>query len=251
MPQRFLRPGITTSSKWNSLDWFDQSFYIRLLTLVDDAGRYDARPEILRAYCFPLRDDVTRQETAAAGSRLRAAGLLEIYNVDGKEFLQLTNWQERMRNKSKWPEPTAANGSQRQPTAAESCQKLLPSASPSPSPSTASSGDTLAVELPAGFPRSEAEAVLTSGAIGCPPQVAIVVWNAASSRGGRDARDVPIRNWASHLKSCWIYQQERIAKDKRNENSRPNRNQAPDRNAGTYNANLDPHRFDNCKNVIR
>ena len=53
MPQRFLRPGITTSRRWNSLDWDSQSFYIRLLTLVDDYGRFDADPQLLKSYAFP------------------------------------------------------------------------------------------------------------------------------------------------------------------------------------------------------
>src|ERR1700722_10533010 len=56
MPQRFLKPGITTSTKWNALDWFTQSFYIRLITVVDDFGRYEAAPIILRGVCFPLGD---------------------------------------------------------------------------------------------------------------------------------------------------------------------------------------------------
>jgi len=141
MPQRFLRPGITTSDKWNKLGWFEQSLYIRLLTLVDDAGRYDGRDAIIHAHCFPLRDDVIRQQTAAGCEQLAAVGLIEFYEHDGKRFLQFTNWQERVRNKSKWPEPKSTEiigfSSIRQPTAADSCQNLPPSPSPSPSPSPA------------------------------------------------------------------------------------------------------------------
>jgi len=131
MPQRFLRPGIRTSDAWNQASWFEQSLYIRLLTLVDDEGRYDGRIAIVHAECFALRDDVTRQQTAAAGSRLSDLGLLEFYEVDGKPYLQLTKWQERVRNQSRFPGPEKAN---RQPTAANGSQNLPPSPVPSPSP---------------------------------------------------------------------------------------------------------------------
>jgi hypothetical protein len=131
MPQRFLRPGITTSEAWNRASWFEQSFFIRLLTLVDDEGRYDGRIPILHAHCFALRSDVTPQQTAAARSALLSLGLIGVYTVDGKEYLQVAKWQERVRTRSKWP---ASPDSKPQRSAAIRCDPLLPSPSPSPSP---------------------------------------------------------------------------------------------------------------------
>lgn len=129
MPQRFLRPGITTSEAWNRASWFEQSFFIRLLTLVDDEGRYDGRIPILHAHCFALRSDVTPQQTAAARSALLSLGLIEVYTVDGKEYLQVAKWQERVRTRSKWPAPP---DSKPQRSAAVRSDPLLPSPSPSP-----------------------------------------------------------------------------------------------------------------------
>lgn len=129
MPQRFLRPGITTSDAWNRATWLEQSFFIRLLTLVDDEGRYDARIPILHATCFALRDDVTRQQTAAARSALQTLGLIEVYTVDGKEYLQVAKWQERVRTKSRFPAPP---DSKPQRSAAVRSDPLPPSPSPSP-----------------------------------------------------------------------------------------------------------------------
>ena len=106
MPQRFLRPGITTSDAWNSVSWQAQSFFIRILTLVDDFGRYDGRVPILHGQCFALRSDVTIKQSAGFRSELQQSALIRVYNVDGKEYIQIEKWMERARgNTSKYPAP--------------------------------------------------------------------------------------------------------------------------------------------------
>jgi hypothetical protein len=106
MPQRFLRPGLTNSDRWNAVSFGAQSLFVRILTLVDDFGRYDGRLPILHGQCFALRNDVKPQHTAGFRSELHAAGLILVYEVDGKEFLQVTKWQERARgDRSKYPNP--------------------------------------------------------------------------------------------------------------------------------------------------
>lgn len=134
MPQRFLRPGITTSERWNSVSFEAQSFYIRILTLVDDFGRYDARIPILHGQCFALRSDIKAQRTAALRSELQSSNLVVIYVFEEREYLQVTQWQERARSdKSKFPDPptesqdSAADGSGAQYSAAS----LVPRPSPS------------------------------------------------------------------------------------------------------------------------
>ena len=49
MPDRIVRQGILTSDRVNQLDWGAECFYRRLMSIVDDYGRYDARPAVLRA----------------------------------------------------------------------------------------------------------------------------------------------------------------------------------------------------------
>jgi len=115
MPQRFLKPGITTSDAWNAVSFPAQSLYIRLLTLVDDFGRYDGRLPILHAHCFALRSDVKPQQTAGMRDELSKSGLIFVYEFDGKEYIQFAKWTERTRSdKSKYPDPpqeSAADGS--------------------------------------------------------------------------------------------------------------------------------------------
>lgn len=155
MPQRFLRPGIRTSEAWNCTSFRAQSLYIGILTLVDDYGRYDGRPALLHAEIFCLRDDVTRQDTAADIRELGEQGLVQLYEVDGKVYLQVTRWQERTRNPSRFPAPpavirlpTAANGSQRQPTAASPTSTSTSSSSPT-STSTSSIPQANGAKAPA------------------------------------------------------------------------------------------------------
>jgi hypothetical protein len=59
------------------------------------------------------------------------------------------------------------------------------------------------VEPLPGFPRNEPEAKAHAGFVGCTEEFALKTWNKAMSRGGRDAQDVPIRNWRHYLRSQW------------------------------------------------
>lgn len=106
MPQRFLRPGITESDNWNACSFEAQSLYVRLLTLVDDFGRYDGRIPVIHAHAFALRPDIKPLRTAALRSELVKHNLIDVYSVEGKEYLQLLRWQERTRSeRSKYPDP--------------------------------------------------------------------------------------------------------------------------------------------------
>lgn len=140
MPQRFLRPAIRNSQRWNSVEWLEQSLYIRILTLVDDFGRYDGRASVIHGESFSIWNElhpnkpVTIKDICSALQQLVASQLVEIYEVDGKKVLQVTQWQERIRTgvREKWPAKPILQ------QVAASCSILLPSSpslSPSPSPS--------------------------------------------------------------------------------------------------------------------
>lgn len=108
MPQRFLRPGITNSDPWNACTFPAQSFYIRILTLVDDFGRYDGRIPVLHSHCFALRHELTQHDTANFLQELVEHGLIKLYRVADKNYIQVLRWTERARSdKSKYPDPPA------------------------------------------------------------------------------------------------------------------------------------------------
>ncbi len=47
-----------------------------------------------------------------------------------------------------------------------------------------------------------------------PPDFVRDTLDKALSRGGRDAKDTPIRSWPHYLAREWTYEQNRVAKDK-------------------------------------
>ncbi len=124
MPQRILRPGLTTSKRFNRCSWPAQSLYARLLTLVDDYGRFEADPQLVDSYAFPFGGPDGQMLTSAdICEQMRALAdkkLLVLYEIDGKQYLQLTAWKERIRSESKCPAPPGPN----LPTIAGKC--LLP-----------------------------------------------------------------------------------------------------------------------------
>lgn len=139
MPQRFLRPGIRTSEHWNQASFLSQSLFIAILTLVDDFGRYDGRAMLLHGECFVLRDDVKPVQTATALTELDNRGLIQLYEVDGKKYLQVLHWQERSRSQeSKFPpppgiplrNPAESYGPQRNPASLALALALAPAPAP-------------------------------------------------------------------------------------------------------------------------
>lgn len=164
MPQRFLRPGITTSDGWNAIPWATQSFYIRILTLVDDYGRCDGRPSVLLGQCFSVWNEhnpdqqITLQQVAVFLQQLAVIGLIEIYLCDGKLVVQITRWQERIRENVK--ERFVLQGVPLnqdeivQQLAAKRCT-LLPSSPSSPPQSSPPPLVLEGVEIPAGKKRND------------------------------------------------------------------------------------------------
>lgn len=137
MPQRFLRPGLTNSQRWNSVGFDSQSLFVRLLTTVDDFGRCDGRPYIVQTLFATWnalhRDNpVDLQQVERMLQQLAASQLIEVYEAGDKSVIQITQWQERVRDgcKEKWP----ANPKLQQ-VAAVCCDLLPPSPSPTPTPS--------------------------------------------------------------------------------------------------------------------
>lgn len=113
MPNRILREGIIDSRAFNSLTDDAQLFYYRLMSIVDDFGRFEADPELLRVKLFGRSLDrwpLTRvsQSLADVSGVLTDDGhpLVTVYCVSSKMFLQINKFQQRIRaEKSKCPSP--------------------------------------------------------------------------------------------------------------------------------------------------
>lgn len=108
MPNRLIREGIIDSERVNALSWFEEVFYRRLLNKVDDFGRYDARPRFLLVQLFGMKidDAPSDADISAALTACTQAGLVQLYEVDGKPYLQVLDFRQQVRTKkSRWPAP--------------------------------------------------------------------------------------------------------------------------------------------------
>lgn len=109
MPNRILREGILESSKINALGLEAELFYRRLMSVVDDYGRFHAEPVLLRSKCYPRRiDQITDKKVAGYLAECAAAGVLLVYEIEGEKYLELCKFHQHVRAKhSKFPQPPA------------------------------------------------------------------------------------------------------------------------------------------------
>lgn len=106
MPNRILREGILTSDKVARLGWAAEVFYRRLMSVADDYGRFHALAKLLRAACYPLQiDKVSDADIGKWLSECETAGLVSVYPAqDGKRYIQIANFGQQVRAKSKFPD---------------------------------------------------------------------------------------------------------------------------------------------------
>ncbi|MBU2763346.1 MULTISPECIES: DnaT-like ssDNA-binding domain-containing protein [Acidithiobacillaceae] len=150
MPNRIIREGILTSTKVCSLGFPEEVFYRRLMSIVDDHGRHEATPQLLRAKLYPLQVDTVRvADITRWMAACQKAGLIALYAYpsvaasprwisadetaglsvcDGKPYLVLENFGQQVRAKSKCPPPPGSED-ERVISSDIACDQLLASAS--------------------------------------------------------------------------------------------------------------------------
>ena len=124
MPNRIIKESICTSDEIDKLTWFEEVLFYRLIVKCDDFGRYDGRPKIIKGQCFPLKD-ITVKDIEKGLNKLSAEGLVKLYTVDERPFLQLTTWSKHqtIRNKkSKYP--SVEEGKLQTSTLESNCMQL-------------------------------------------------------------------------------------------------------------------------------
>lgn len=108
MPNRIIKESICTSESIDRLSWFEECFFYRLIVNCDDYGRMDARPAILKARLFPLKERITRKDIESALVKLADIGCVKLYECDSKPYLYLPAWEAHQSiraKKSKYPPP--------------------------------------------------------------------------------------------------------------------------------------------------
>lgn len=112
MPTRIVREGILDSDAVNQLSDRAEIFYRRLMSVVDDYGRFDGRLVFLRVRVFPLQLDRwpladVEEALEECSSILLSNGdpLVTTYEVEGRPYVQINNFGQRQRSASKFPAP--------------------------------------------------------------------------------------------------------------------------------------------------
>lgn len=123
MPNRLVRDGILTSRRVDALTDAEEVFYRRLMSVVDDFGRFFASADLIISACYPLR--VKRVSAKMIESRLQALEsnrLITRYQASGEPYLELIDFRQQVRTvKSKYPDPDGS-------------QPVSPVAQPKPHP---------------------------------------------------------------------------------------------------------------------
>lgn len=106
MGNRVLRDW-TDSEKVSVLSAEAERFFTRLIMKVDDFGCYVRNPRLIRAALFPLLiDEVTELNIISWMNECTDQNLIKCYDVDGKQYLQIIDFGQRLRvKKSKYPLP--------------------------------------------------------------------------------------------------------------------------------------------------
>ena len=105
MPTRYLKPGVRDSEAIDSLSPLAENLFYRLLVTVDDFGRFDSRPAMIKASCFPIKESVSINKCKDLIDELARSGLVSVYQSHGKNVLQMSKWDNVPRQKeSKYPD---------------------------------------------------------------------------------------------------------------------------------------------------
>lgn len=108
MSNRILKESICVSDSIESLSWFEEVLFYRLIVNCDDFGRFDGRVNVIKNRLFPLKENLTAKAVKDGINRLASVGLVTLYVFEGKPYLHLPTWNDHQNiraKKSKFPAP--------------------------------------------------------------------------------------------------------------------------------------------------
>ena len=106
MPTRLLREGILDSDAVCSLSFPAEVFYRRLMSVVDDFGRFDGRAAVLKSRLYPLQSDKVREADIPRWiAECETAGLIVLYTVAAKPYILFRKLGVPRAKDSKRPAP--------------------------------------------------------------------------------------------------------------------------------------------------
>jgi len=111
LPNRIIKESICTSPEIVKMTWQQEVFWYRLLVQCDDYGCMDARPELLRARCFPLQlERVSAKDISGFMKVMVDTGLIEVYVVEDVPYLHVAKWEKHQQQRAKRRKYPAPDG---------------------------------------------------------------------------------------------------------------------------------------------
>lgn len=110
MPTRMIREGLLDSEPMARAGELAEILFTRLMLVADDYGRFDGRVSVICRRCWPIGGP-TEREVLERLTALTENGLVVAYEVNGKPFIYIPKFNQRLRTKnpSKYPDPPDAD----------------------------------------------------------------------------------------------------------------------------------------------
>lgn len=108
---RSIKPEFWTNEKIIECSPITRLLFIGMWNFADDTGRLQFSPKTLKAQIFPA-DDIGNEDVARMIVELSTNGLLSVYYVDEKGYLEITGWSHQKIDRpqpSKYPAPSSSN----------------------------------------------------------------------------------------------------------------------------------------------
>lgn len=108
---RTIKPEFWTSEQVMECSPITRLMFIGMWNFADDTGRLPLSPKTIKAQIFP-GDDITVEIIRGMIDELSSNGLVNVYRIEDKEYLQVTGWHHQKIDKPqkpKYPAPLAEN----------------------------------------------------------------------------------------------------------------------------------------------
>jgi len=129
MPSRIVREGINSSPRVNQLSMGAEVFYRRLMSVVDDYGRYHGSVVTLRGACWPTNPEKIREREVAKWLDELLKGddpLVRTYEVLGAIYVEIQDFGQQTRTKSRFPDPPCGKIDSKVPAECQQIDSRIP-----------------------------------------------------------------------------------------------------------------------------
>lgn len=94
MTRRMLDSSLWTNEHFGEMPMMARLLLLGIINHADDQGRIKAHSVFLKTQIFPYDDDIGKEEVESCLSKIEANGTIQIYEANGKRYIQLLNWWE-------------------------------------------------------------------------------------------------------------------------------------------------------------